>query len=496
MDGWMIVPGNALLSALILFVIVVPFLYAARVPMHGFLRSVTRAISGPLRLGSRWMMHGANEMRKRNKAVLLAHGREELEQTIEREFERIAALVERELRGFPTVQRKLNDEITRIEEDYKKCAEVPPPPPEWAKAVAAIAKIKPGSDGLVEKILEDISKSMEKIYDKTIAEYRRSYQGRHNILKGFAPFWRSLSKSMETVGRDISGLQKGAATIDNQMDKYEHIKKQTDMAEQTLSQSAGVQFAIATIVMVVALGGALVNFKLIALPMSAMVGAGDYLVGDLRAADVAALVIIFIEATMGLFLMESLRITHLFPRIGNLPDRMRRRFMWVAFTILLILAGVEVGLAVMRDWIVQANINLIESLNPEAAKAAAVAAATKTGWVGNMPIIAQMILGFVLPFALAFLAIPLESFIYSARTVLGIFMVALFRTIGFTLRIVSNIFKHVGTGLTMLYDVVIFLPLLIEKLFRKGGSSESAQHSTGVTSFPKRSRTATGEHII
>ena len=45
--------------------------------------------------------------------------------------------------------------------------------------------------------------------------------------------------------------------------------------------------------MVIAAGGALINFKLIALPMSEMVGAGDYLTATLRTSEVAALVIIF-----------------------------------------------------------------------------------------------------------------------------------------------------------------------------------------------------------
>ena len=61
--------------------------------------------------------------------------------------------------------------------------------------------------------------------------------------------------------------------------------------------------------MAVAAGGAFINYKLIALPMSEMVGAGDYLTASLRTSEVAALVIIFVEASMGL--MEALRITHL-----------------------------------------------------------------------------------------------------------------------------------------------------------------------------------------
>ena len=52
---------------------------------------------------------------------------------------------------------------------------------------------------------------------------------------------------------------------------------------------------------------------------------------------------------MGLFLMESTRITRLFPVIGALPDKLRVRMIYITFTILLILASVEAGLAYMRE---------------------------------------------------------------------------------------------------------------------------------------------------
>jgi len=128
---WMIWPGNAVLSALILFAIAMPFLYAARKLVHDLIRATVNTVSGPLRLGARWLFAAARDMKERNKAVLLAHGREEVGQLIEREFERVGVLVTRDLEGYPALQRKLLDEITRVEEDYKKSGEVPPPPPEW-----------------------------------------------------------------------------------------------------------------------------------------------------------------------------------------------------------------------------------------------------------------------------------------------------------------------------------------------------------------------------
>src|SRR4051794_21129140 len=315
---WIVWPNNAALSALVLAFVAMVFLYAARKPMHALLRSTGHAIGGPLRVGARWLLAAANEMNQRNKAVLLAHGRQEVGQRIEREFERVAIMVTRDLQGYAVLQRKLLDEITRIEEDYKKCGEVPPPPPDWVEAVAAIANVKSGGGELVLKVLDEIKRSIGAIHDKAVGEYRRSYESRHKILEGFLPFWRSVDRNLSQVDKNIAGLQAGAASVDAHMERFEQIHAASDKAEQALTVSAFTQFAISAVVMAVAAGGAFINFKLIALPMSEMVGAGDYITASLRTSEVAALVIIFVEASMGLFLLEAMRITHLFPRIANL----------------------------------------------------------------------------------------------------------------------------------------------------------------------------------
>src|SRR2546426_1018985 len=174
-------PDRTLPSLLVLLVIAIPFLYAARSPMHALIKSVSRSIANPLRLGARWLADAAERLRNRNRQVLFAHGSHEVKLTIEREFERVTHLVQRDLEGYPVLQRKLMDEITRIEEDYKKSGEVPPPPPEWVKAIEAIAKIKASGDGVVERILSDIRDSLGDIYQKIVAEYRGGYQERHHI---------------------------------------------------------------------------------------------------------------------------------------------------------------------------------------------------------------------------------------------------------------------------------------------------------------------------
>src|SRR5262245_12892438 len=472
----MIVPGNAALSALVWFVIAMPFLYAARKPVHELLHAVGGLAGGPLRASSRWLLAAARDMRERNRQVLLAHGREEAGQQIAREFERVSLLVTRDLEGYPALQRRLLDEITRVEEDYKKCGEVPPPPPDWLDAISAVANVKSGGNELVTRLLEEINRSIKDIHEKTLAEYRRAYEERHEILDGFMPFWRSLDKTLAQADRKMTSLTDRAAAIDAQMARFEQIVSKSERAEHALTVSALTQFFVATLVIVVAAGGALINFKLIALPMSEMVGAGDYLTASLRTSEVAALVIIFVEATMGLFLMETLRITHLFPKIHALSDTMRKRMLWIAFTLLLTLAGIEAALALMRDMLIADKQALMQSL-----ATTAHAAAAGDSWLARIPTIGQIVLGFILPFALAFVAIPLESFIASARTVGGAVLVLATRALAVLLRLAGSFVRQLARVLVTLYDILIVVPLLLERLVRDNKRTAQSNTTPPVT---------------
>ena len=257
---WMLFPDNPALSALALGLIAMVFLYAARAPVHGLTAALARVAAGSLRVGGKGLSQAADGLRERNKFVLIAHARKEVEQEIQREFERITLMVQRDLGGYPALQRRLLEELTRVEDDYKKCGEVPPPPPDWVKATETLAAIKNTGDPLAQKILEDISKSMKPIYDKVVGEYRRSYEERHKILKGFMPFWRSLGQTLAKVDSNMTGMQDGAARIDGLMDKYQEIRKSSEKIEHVLTVSASSQFVIAVIVLAIALGGAFVNF--------------------------------------------------------------------------------------------------------------------------------------------------------------------------------------------------------------------------------------------
>ncbi len=480
-------------SSLIWLVIVVAALYLARRPAHEMILAFSRAIHRAMRLAANSVMKAEQRAVRRNREVLLAMAEENQSRFIEREFHRVNAVVNRDLSGYPALHRQLSEEMTRIDEDYRESTEVPPSPPAWLDAVEAVAKI-PSSDPVVANILEDIHGTLEKASHDAIEEYRAASQKRHMYLKRMMPYWRGISNTLDDVQKTITGLQERAQVIDTQMERFEEMRAKTDRMVNTLSASATKQFFIDGLVMLIAVLGGYLNFYLIARPMSEMVGATAR-IGAVNVSDIAALVIIAVEIAMGLFLMESLRITRLFPVIGSLDDKMRRRMIWVTFSILFILASVEAGLAYMRD-LLAAQDEALKTQLTEAMRGGELGAAAMEApafrWI---PSLAQMIMGFILPFALAFVAIPLESFVHSARTVFGALYAAILRGVAFLLRLIGNVFRGLGGFVVHLYDLLIFLPLGVERLIkhtRHAGVAEEAPTAQlaaeGATALPSPSK--------
>ena len=73
-----------------------------------------------MRLSARAVMGAESRLNERNREVLLEQGREAVERVIEREFDRVDATVRRDLSEYPALHRKLSEEITVIDDDYKE----------------------------------------------------------------------------------------------------------------------------------------------------------------------------------------------------------------------------------------------------------------------------------------------------------------------------------------------------------------------------------------
>lgn len=281
--------------------------------------------------------------------------------------------------------------------------------------------------------------------------YHEASRVRHTLLRKMRPEWREIQQTLDNVGKNVTSLLVRSSTIDRHMQEYEDIVKGEDRAVSVLSSSSLVYFFVSALVLVVAVGGAMINFSLIARPMAEMVG-GTSLLGGFKTADIAALVIILVEISMGLFLMESLRITRLFPVIGALPDKTRVRMIWITFTMLFLLASVEAGLAFMREVLLHDELATSALLRGD--NAAAIT--NNYMWITTA---AQMGMGFILPFALTFVAIPLETFVHSLRTIVGLIAMGLLQVTSLGLRLLGSGFRYLSVLVAQLYDLPLFIPL-------------------------------------
>jgi hypothetical protein len=440
------------LSAVMLLALLIAALYLARHTAHQAIHAATHALARGFRLASHSVAQAQEVLAARNREVLLAAGRDAKERVIEREFARVADTARKDLASYPDMHRRLSEAVIRIEEDQKNAVEVPPEAPGWAQAVEVVANLDARNSGA--EILADIHKSMVKAQHDALDDYRTASGERHALLRRMMPDWRLIQETLGRVNSTVASVIERSLVIDRHMQEYEQIVRGEDRAVSVLSSSSLVYFFVSALVLAVATAGAAINFTLIARPMAEMVG-GTNFIGMFRTADIAALVIIMVEISMGLFLMESLRITRLFPVIGALSDKMRTRMIGITFAILLLMASIEAGLAYMREVLLRDELATTALLRGDVAGSMV----NDHLWITTA---AQMGMGFILPFALVFVAIPLETFVHSLRTVLGVGAIGVLRAIALLLRVLGNGCHHLGTLAQRLYDLPLFLPLWLE----------------------------------
>ncbi|WP_444919963.1 hypothetical protein ACJJID_13720 [Microbulbifer sp. CnH-101-G] len=396
-------------------------------------------------------------LRERNREVLLATGREMTEWQIEREFERIEDSLRRELTQYPSLHRQLCEQLAAIDDDYVRSAEVPPEPSNWARAIRSVTEIPTPDDTVVADVLETINHSMRKAESKALEAYRESIRERHQLLKRMMPGWRAMLKNLGRINRSVESVIHRSKVLDEHMSRYEDILQESDRSLHLLSVSSFSRFLISSLVMFVAVAGVWLNHQLIARPMTEIIGSGGFL-GSYSTADIAASILIFLQILVGLVIMESLRISRLFPSIASLADPIRKRILWSALFLLLCFSSVEAGLSLSRDLLLQGDQLLtgipgVSELRFEEAK---------SYWALGL---VQMLLGFILPLVLAFIAIPLEQFINSARTVFGCLLVLFLDLFATGLRLLATLSMHCGILLNRTYDLIIFLPLWMQRAY-------------------------------
>ncbi len=438
-----------------LVLIAVLFLYLGRGQMHIALRTFFGAIQKLLLSARQEILKAHARLLSRNREVLLSWGQAAAEQAIEREFYRLHAVVTRDLSGYPALQRKLSDQVMALDEDYRSSTESPPVSSAWLQALDHLSEIPAHGDPIVHEMLGHLQGSLEKSQKSAMKEYRESSRKRHQQLRRMLPFWREADQTLGRMQRTLENVSERSRVIDEQMEKLEQMRAGTNEAVRALSASSTMSFFTSSLVLSVLCLVGFVNFHLVEQPMSLMLGEESW-VGPFQVSFLAALVMVVTQAVLGIALLESLRVTSLFPAIGNLDSEMRKWLMWLTGGLILALACVEASLAYMKQ-VAAADV---------LASQWAVSALTvpESYWV---PSLGQMLLGFILPLVLLFVAIPLETFVQGARALSGGLLAISLVAVAFVLEMAAGAVRQLGEVFVHLYDLLVIFPLKLEELVVK-----------------------------
>jgi hypothetical protein len=296
------------------------------------------------------------------------------------------------------------------------------------------------------------------------------------------PTWKEVRGLIGHMKKSVDKAVQTTTKVDRYVDEYQTILKDREGAARTLTYTALKPFVISLIVLTIALGGAFINFQLIALPMSELVPAAAR-IGGVPVSTVSALVIVLMEAAVGIFAMDMLGITELFPKLSTLPPSRKRVILALSLGGLFFLACVESSLAILREQIVEADAILKTALAGGPGTVGTTLSAVSTS---KIPVIGQAVLGFILPWILAMVAVPLEMLLDSGRHVFASITVAVLGVAGNAVKMIAHAAQALTTAVPNVYDVYISIPLRIERVIRSGQPEKLAKRVAKATTAERR----------
>lgn len=474
-------PDRPLLSLFVLWLLSLAVLWAARRPMLELLSGLGRHLEEGLSALARGCKTASKSLAAKNRSALLAAGELEVRGKLEREIQRIDEGFSERLGQYSGLQRRMDDLCQELDAEYKKTGQVPPEVPGWTGAVESISALPANGDPNVQKIMESIRKSLEDSEKKALRAHRDDTARRHKLLSGMLPTLRDVKGLLGRTRDCVDRALETTTRVNEYVERYGGIREGSNETARALNHSAVKLFLVALLVLCIALGGAFINFQLIALPMSELVPAGSR-IGGLPVSSVAALIVVLMETAVGIFLMDMLGITELFPRLSTIPVSRRRVILGISFFGLFFLASVESSLAVLREQIVEADAALKMSLAGDQAPIAQLSQS-------HIPVVGQAVLGFVLPWILATVAIPLEMLLDSGRHVFGSSVALFVAAVGQLARALAYGTRALFHLLPSLYDVYVAIPLRIESALR--GKDERAHERSRGSNRPQAA-SATG----
>jgi hypothetical protein len=422
------------LIAVVLLVLLVMFM--VRVQAHSLIHRCSRLLYNQLRLLSRASLNTAQRIRFRNHEVIKALAEALMERQMERRFMRIEKLVERDIANYQLLAAAINRQLSKIDDDYVKSALVPEISPEWVSAVEAIANLneQQRSADVVSKILQDMHTTIQQHQRDVLREQRWTVTARHKVLSRLHPEWQKLHKLLQNIDNNIEVLRYRLRQVDQHMGQFEML---TAGSGQGIMSSMLMRFISSLCFVLVGVAAGWINWQLLHQPLTELLPSRA--LGDMSLAGVVAGLHIGITVIAATLITESLRITHLFPLVTAMTSRGRQSMMFIGALLLSALTFMEA----LALW--GAPLTVASLVTVDISQALLV------------------LLGVVMPLMLSLIMVPTEYMLHTVRPVLGSLVQQLLHVMALLFRLLASLSLHMGKLLTNVYDLVIFVPILMQR---------------------------------
>jgi hypothetical protein len=346
---------------------------------------------------------------------------------------------------------------------------------------AAMPSIEQGRG--LSKMEKTIAQSTARAMNERLVPVRPALKA----LEVQAPRLRDTAEKLSKIDQRFNA---SADQVNKAFTEFEKAMRSDGRAEVAAKASILVPWLIALLITGIALSGVFLNFFLIERPMAEIVGEGARIAG-VGLPTFAAMIVIFLEFVAGVILMDAAGFTRLIPAFDSMSDAGRRIMFWVAFGFLVAFSVLEVSLAVVREQIIEQE-QLTRSLAVASLSAPEVVAAAPAGEAAVAPItadqaraqqglqlitLAQMLLAAIIPWLLATAALPLETIVRNSVFIVSIASSYALLALAFICKTISVALKSAGMFVLSVYDLIIFVPLGIQRAFRRRGNSSASGES-------------------
>lgn len=410
-------------------------LYVLRRQAHAMLLRLAKSLHRLLRLAARGCLRAEQRIRLRNHEVTKALAEALMERQLERRFMRIERLVERDLDNYQKLSMQINQQLTSIHEDYESSSLVPDPSPEWIAAVEAIASLEGDqrNSEVMARILGDIHGTVKEHQREALREHRWTVSARHKVLAGLRPQWRKLAKLLEHVDHNIEILRQRLRQVDKHMGQFELL---TAGSGQGIMSSMFMRFVIALSFVLLGTAAAWVNIQLLAQPLSRILE--QQTMGDLVLAPAMGVLHVGTTLVAAALITESLKVTHLLPLAGAMGRKGRSALMWIGASLL--------GLNIILEAVALIGIS---------AEGTLAFAGVSSALLAMMAVATTLVV--------AVCIIPLEYLLHTVRPVVGALVQVMLHVLALATRLLASLAVDIGRASVIVYDAVIFLPLMLER---------------------------------